>query len=111
MRFGNMPGDVSRQSAYDTEHCDEHPDRKALFRLTGETDSMGSEFHYQCQECNDRHKEAVKNAPPTIGTCEWCNTQDTKLDFHRDWEEGTSGPVYQLCKSCIGKNIKASYGE
>ena len=39
--------------------CDEHPDRPAVARVQGETDSFGSEQHDLCAEC----VAAIRNQP------------------------------------------------
>lgn len=77
--------------------CDEHPDRPAVARVQGETDSMGSELNDLCAEC----LEAEKKADPTTGTCDWCKTSNVTLHPRRDIDEGTSGRVYEVCKPCI----------
>lgn len=82
--------------------CDDHPDRPAVRRVQGETDSMGCELNDMCQECLDKYKDEVKNAD-TSGTCEWCKTHAGKLRPRRDYEEGLYGRVYQVCEPCIDK--------
>ena len=81
--------------------CDEHPDRLAVVRLQGETDSFGSEMHDLCTECLAEHNEWKKTAPPHIGTCDWCKTPDVKLRHRRDMDEGMSGRVYDVCDACV----------
>ena len=62
------------------------------------TDSMGSEMHDLCQECLDKAGAAAR--ADASGTCDWCKAQATDLRNHRDWEEGSSGPVYRVCGAC-----------
>jgi hypothetical protein len=86
--------------------CDDHPDRPAVFRIQGETDSFGCELNDMCQECYDLHKEA-RRTEDTKGVCDWCTTLQPKLFNHRDWEEGSCGRVYLVCSACIKKENDA----
>lgn len=79
--------------------CDDHPDRPAAGRMQGETDSFGSEMHDLCQECLDEHRKHAKEA--RSGRCDWCKKEATDLRARRDWEEGSCGPVYQVCGACV----------
>lgn len=79
--------------------CDTHPDRPAVVRLQGETDSFGSELHDLCEECAAEWREEARNAD-TSGTCEWCHEHKPKLAPMRDSEEGMYGRVYQVCADC-----------
>jgi len=80
--------------------CDDHPDRPTYRRVQGETDSFGSEMHDMCKECYDEYKAAVAVAD-TSGTCDWCKNHADKLSKRRDFDEGSCGPVYEVCDSCI----------
>lgn len=84
--------------------CDDHSDRPAYRRVQGETDSMGSEMHDMCEECFTKYQADIAEAD-TSGCCEWCKTHKPKLRDRRDFEEGSCGPVYQVCDDCI----KAEY--
>jgi hypothetical protein len=85
--------------------CDDHPDRPAVARLQGETDSFGSEMHDVCQECLDEHRQ--HQAEARTGFCDWCRTEQTTLRDHRDFEEGMSGPVYRVCGPCRKKESES----
>lgn len=87
--------------------CDVHPDRPAVARIQGETDSMGSELNDCCQECVDE----IRNAPPTKSTCDWCKTKDVVTVPKRDYEEGMNGPVYQVCRPCVERYNKRQLEE
>ncbi|MEL6236966.1 MAG: hypothetical protein AAFO57_00365 [Pseudomonadota bacterium] len=79
--------------------CDQHQDRPAVTRVQGETDSFGAEYIDMCQECREefkRHKDEARHGP-----CDWCKTNATDLRPRRDFEEGMSGPVYQVCGACV----------
>lgn len=84
--------------------CDDHPDRDAVSRVQGETDSFGSEMHDMCAECLDRHRAYLTSpeaAEHRKGQCEWCKGSATDLRDARDYEEGMSGRVYRVCGACV----------
>ena len=81
--------------------CDHHPDRPAVARIQGDTDSFGSELFDMCEECLEKYREELASDEPD-GHCDWCKT-DTKLRPTRDYAEGTSGPVYYVCTPCYAK--------
>jgi hypothetical protein len=83
--------------------CDDHPDRPAVARIQGETDSFGSEMHDCCQECIDEMKQAAKES--RTGRCEWCCTEQTDIRPRRDFEEGMAGRVYDVCGGCVRAEI------
>ena len=97
--ISTLPGSV--QFAPEDIECDYHPDRKAVRRIQGETDSFGAEFYDLCQECIDEHRKHQKEA--RTGSCEWCKEDATDLRAHRDIEEGSYGCVYRVCGDCIKK--------
>ena len=88
--------------------CDFHPDRLAVTRLQGETDSMGCEMHDVCRECAEEHRAESRNR---TGNCEWCEAKDVPVTDARDYEEGTSGRVYQVCKACKERQAKRLQAE
>lgn len=92
-----LPG--SRHAAQDGAMCDDHPDRPAVRRVQGETDSFGSEMHDLCQECID--ELAKHTAEARCGVCDWCKSEAKDLRPRRDFEEGSGGPVYQVCGACV----------
>lgn len=79
--------------------CDEHPDRPATTRIQGETDSMGSEMHDLCDECAKEMVRACRE--PRDGVCDWCKKPATDLRDRRDYEEGMSGRLYEVCGACV----------
>lgn len=87
--------------------CDEHPDRPAVSRIVGETDSFGSELIDACQECMDQIDNHKKDA---IYTCDWCGTLGELLPT-RDPDEGLTGPVYHVCHACRVKQSEDSVDE
>jgi hypothetical protein len=35
-----------------------------------------------------------------VGTCDWCKGSNLIVKPHRDFEEGSGGPIYDVCKAC-----------
>lgn len=85
--------------------CDNHPDRPAVARRQGETDSMGCELNDLCAEC-DAAVVAYQNTPRN-GYCEVHNGEGEDIRPRRDIDEGMSGRLYMTCKSCRKKEDKA----
>ena len=91
----------SRHELPDGAMCDDHPERKAVARIQGETDSFGCEYLDLCQECLDGIR-AYQNSPEARnGICDWCDKEATDLRDARDYDEGMCGPVYRVCGGCI----------
>lgn len=103
--ISTLPG--TRRGPPDGTMCDDHPDRPAVVRLQGETDSFGCEMHDLCQECLD----AERNVEPDIGECDWCKAKEQVLRPRRDIDEGTSGRVYYVCAACAKKDEDAIRAE
>lgn len=85
--------------------CDDHPDRPAVLRVQGETDSFGSEMVDLCQECADAHRAQVAElgGGSFMGRCgsRACEGGgEVPLFPYRDYDEGMSGPVYYYCRPC-----------
>lgn len=89
--------------------CDEHPDRPAVARIQGETDSFGCEMNDCCQECVDEIRSYAAEA--RCGQCDWCKHEATDLRDARDYEEGMCGPVYRVCGECIRQRNEAAREE
>lgn len=84
--------------------CDKHPDRKAVARIQGETDSFGCEMIDMCEECAEEHRAYLRSdaaKEDRKGQCEWCRSYAEDLRPARDYEEGLCGRVYQVCGPCI----------
>ena len=97
--ISSLPG--SRHSLPDGAVCDVHPDRPAVARIQGETDSFGCEMNDCCQECVDEIRTYSRSAEARSGRCDWCKEQATDLRDRRDYDEGMSGPVYRVCGACV----------
>jgi len=66
--------------------------------VSGEEDSFGTEWHLGClTHCKESQE---KGNQPFCGCCDWCRTEKDNLRPHRDFEEGTRGPVYDVCEEC-----------
>lgn len=105
--ISSLPGSVHAPGG--DGKCDYHPDREAITRFQGETDSFGCEMHDLCKECADDWR-AQARAADTSGICDWCKTHAPKRRDRRDYEEGMHGRVYQVCHACIDKE-NARYAE
>lgn len=101
--ISTMPG--SRHALPEGAKCDNHPDRDAVARVQGETDSMGSEMNDLCAECLAADREVY--AEDRCGRCDWCKNEVIDLANARDYDEGTCGSVYSVCGKCREKQAKA----
>lgn len=86
--------------------CDDHPDRPAYRRVQGETDSFGSEMYDMCRECYEAHSASLQTEDRS-GCCDWCKQPKDVLRKYRDFEEGSCGPVYDVCGDCIRRQRDA----
>lgn len=89
--------------------CDIHPERPAVARVQGETDSFGCEYCDMCVECKAA-SDAYFNTPRT-GYCDWHSGEGEDIRPQRDWEEGTSGRLYSVCKSCRIKSAERDFAD
>ena len=87
--------------------CDRHPDRPAVARIQGETDSMGAELNDLCQQCLDEHREFERTADRS-GVCEWCGNPSPKLSNRRHYDEGMNGRIYLVCRPCLDRQEEAA---
>lgn len=102
-QISTMPG--ARHALPAGAKCDDHPDRDAVARVQGETDSMGSEMNDLCAECLAAEREFA--AEDRCGRCDWCKSEATDLASACDYDEGTCGPVYAVCGKCRQKQQAA----
>ena len=78
----------------------------ATVRVQGETDSFGVEHHHYCEECYVLEQELqryfTERHAEDEAQCEWCKkvTKQKDLRYTRDIDEGSNGPVYEVCGSC-----------
>lgn len=94
-----LPGAISRPEL--GAHCDNHPDRAAVVRVQGETDSFGAEYIHMCEGCKQAHDEHRQRLDGGlwVGLCGKCNAEAPLFPV-RDFDEGTRGPVYYRCAPC-----------
>lgn len=85
--------------------CDEHPDVPAVARIQGETDSFGCEMADMCQACVDEMERLKEEEGPHMGCCDWCKKGPLRLYPTRDYDEGSYGPVYDVCGPCGSKQL------
>lgn len=102
-----LPGDIRKLGKDSTACCERHEDRKATHQLCTESDSFGDEWTDVCDECITDSLEA----PAYVGVCEWCKTEDVELSPVRDTDEGTHGPLYDVCNPCKGKQADRDAAE
>lgn len=91
--------------------CDHHPERPAVARIQGETDSFGCEMNDMRQECLDEHRAYMRSPEATTGRCDWCKKDAADLRTTRDYEEGMCGPVYEVCGACRQRRDEAAQAE
>lgn len=82
---------------------------QATTRIQGETDSFGAEYYHLCEACYELDMEiqtyqTTKHAED-VAHCEWCKkaTKQKDLRYTRDIDEGSYGPVYEVCSECRTK--------
>lgn len=102
-----LPG--ARMATPEWMMCDNHPDRPAVRRVQGETDSFGAEYLDLCQECLDELRKYDEEG--RTGRCDWCKSEATDLRPRRDFEEGSCGPVYQVCGACVRRENESLRAE
>ena len=98
--ISTLPG--AGHSLPDGAMCDQHPDRPAVARIQGETDSFGAELNDMCAECLAEHRRYMREGDHS-GRCDWCKEHAQRLWNRRDIDEGSYGPVYRICKACDDK--------
>lgn len=96
--ISTLPG--SSHKLPDGTMCDRHPDRPAVARVQGETDSFGCEMNDLCRECLEADRTYARSAEARAGRCDWCKTEVSDLRNARDFDEGLHGPVYRICGKC-----------
>lgn len=99
--ISTLPG--ARHEVPDGTKCDDHPDRIAVVRIQGETDSFGSEMHDMCAECLAEHRlflQSPEAQSRRCGRCDWCGQDATDLRDARDYDEGMCGRIYRVCGPC-----------
>lgn len=104
-----LPGDVVRiqTSEYEDEGCyHDGCSKRPEWRLQGETDSMGAEYHFYCDQHLKEVQKVMREAPEVLESCDGCGAMAV-LRPSRCWEEGNNGPVYHWCPACRESNRKS----
>ena len=102
--ISSLPGKLLKLP--ENQICDEHPDRFAVYRVQGETDSFGYEAIDMCQECYDEYRQSLvdeQNNTENNKYCELGKHWTSNVRTVRDPDEGSCGPVYNGCPECIKK--------
>ena len=101
-----LPGRFIRNARPDEtcDHCacEEGPEVPATTIIQGETDSFGYETLALCDACNNK----LLTEKQDLGTCDHCKKAPATMHT-RDPDEGSSGPVYVICRECNGKMMRA----
>ena len=104
-----LPGQVLKPEPGAT--CETHPEKLSVKRIVGETDSFGSEFIEMCSECYEKYKGYKEEARESFSICDWCKGNQKGCSPTRDYEEGTSGPVYNVCPGCRQRKSEEAQAE
>lgn len=89
----------------DCDNCDQ----PAVGRICVEADSFGAEWAHYCEKHLAIAEAKAKE--PLIGNCDWCKAVDIEIFPTRDTDEGSHGPVYDVCKCCRQKQAKRDVEE
>lgn len=81
------------------DECKAHATHEFLV----EADSMGEEWLPLCETHVEQFR--IDAAQDCIASCDWCKAENVVVAPFRDFEEGTHGPVYDVCEVCRGKAI------
>jgi hypothetical protein len=66
-------------------------------------------MHDVCAACLAEHRK--HQAEARCGMCDWCKSEATDLRAKRDYDEGMSGPVYDVCGACVRKESELASQE
>ena len=85
--------------------------KPAVKRIQGETDSFGSELNDFCEDCLKLMEADEEAERATPRCCDWCKTMSTTVRPARDYNEGSSGPLYDVCSPCRQKQLQELHDE
>jgi hypothetical protein len=77
----------------DTDVC-RTCNESAQFRLVEKVGFCKVDWSSYCTTHSEEAREAM------LGTCDWCKGSNLITTPHRDFEEGSNGPVYEVCQAC-----------
>ena len=101
----SMPG--SRHQLPLNQSCDKHPNRLAVVRIQGETDSFSAEYVDMCEECKQDYLKHIEEHKEDERHCEICLGNKKGVKPRRDPEEGSCGRLYDMCPECYRKMVDA----
>ena len=99
-----LPGQLRKLLSYQAESC-KTCDEPATYELIGEVDSHGYEHEFYCA-VHGREEKGKVDAQDKTGSCDWCKTSEVEVIPTRDFEEGLSGAVYEVCRPCRSKQAE-----
>lgn len=102
--MSSLPGQLIRLEADDIKSC-RTCGTNATHDLVIEADAFGSETVPYCSEHGKVEQEDF-NAGNKSGDCDWCKASGVAVSYRRDFEEGSHGKVYEVCRPCIDKQLK-----
>jgi protein-arginine kinase activator protein McsA len=89
------------------ELCDDCHVNPATHRTLAASDSFGSEYADLCDSCAQRERQRREEERARGGNCDWCGKHSTDLRTTRDYDEGSAGPTYEVCKACYDRQQAA----
>lgn len=87
-------------------------DSPATVRIQGETDSFGAEYSHHCAACAALVSELAEyqqeQTAEELCDCDWCRREVPRKELRhtRDIDEGSNGPVYEVCSACRKKQAE-----
>lgn len=82
---------------------------EAQWQVVTEADSFGVEYTYMDNAMYEAYK-ADREAYTETLVCERCGSTDN-VQERRDPEEGSSGPLYDMCGTCHSGILQSLYGD
>lgn len=90
--------------------CDhDNCQKPAVGCICVEADSFGEDWAHYCEE--HLTIAEAKAEEPVVADCEWCKATNVEVFPTRCTDEGSHGPVYDVCKGCREKQIKRDMEE
>lgn len=82
--------------------------KKAVLKIVNEVDSFGYETFCMCEEHAAEYENEKKEEEHQEQQCDWCFSMRRDVIPFRDWEEGSNGPVYEVCPDCRRANNESA---
>lgn len=100
--MGVLPGQLRKLT--DSREACSYCGVPATHELIGEVDGFGHESTPYCEKHGVMQKEEHTKSRE-VTTCAWCKTIGVETSPHRDFEEGSNGPLYDVCDGCRSREI------